>query len=105
MLQCVKKDHIVYCIQIKSKDSYKYLIDIPPELDDRYNKELGIKWMIKTQVAFYPIPIAEEDWLVFEYDHKTGFPIKVIPNEYFRKEHMLYVGHNIRTGLKDHNMI
>ena len=98
MLQCVKKDHVVYCIQIKSKDSYKYLIDIPPEYNDDYNKELKIKWLIKTPLAFYPIPIAEEDWLIFEYDHKTGFPIKVVSNTEFHTEYLEYAGHKIKNN-------
>lgn len=86
MLQCVKKDQIVYCVQIKKKEDYRYLIDIPPEYITDYNKELKIKWMIKTPNAILLIGVG--DWLIFEYDPKTGFPIKVISNEKFRIKYL-----------------
>ena len=98
MLQCVKKDHIVYCMQINKKEDYRYLIDIPPEYNDDYNKELKIKWLIKTPLAFYPVLIAEGDWLIFEYDPETGFPIKVVSNTEFHTEYLEYAGHKIKNN-------
>jgi hypothetical protein len=101
MLQCVKKDHIVYCIQINKKEDYRYLIDIPVNYKNVYTERIGVKWMVQTSVAFYPVEIAPSDWLIFEYDYKTGLPVKVIPNKEFHTEYLEYAGHKIGNKAVD----